>query len=127
MIRVVKSGPAPRILRKRGVKETELFEAAFDAEPQDFQDGTKTFDFKSDIYGAKSVKNKLTLSNFEASLRDLLAKFEEHGITRVHLFAAIPLSVGIVIGKTLNLDVNPRFVIYEFNDGVREPKLEIGQ
>ncbi|NQU72974.1 MAG: hypothetical protein HQ514_20670 [Rhodospirillales bacterium] len=59
MIRVVKSGPAPKILRNRGVDETELLKAAFNADPADFQDGTKTFDFKSGIYGAKSVKNKL--------------------------------------------------------------------
>jgi uncharacterized protein (TIGR02646 family) len=52
MIRVVKPGQAPRILRERGQRTTE-------ANQQAFMNGERTFEFDSSIYGAKSVKNAL--------------------------------------------------------------------
>ena len=59
MIRVAKPNQAPAILRNRGADETAHVRAQFDADPESYRHGTKTFDFKSGIYGAKSVKNKL--------------------------------------------------------------------
>ena len=59
MIRVAKPIQAPAILRNRGADETAHIRAQFDADPESYRNGTKTFDFKSSIYGAKSVKNKL--------------------------------------------------------------------
>ncbi len=59
MIRVAKPIQAPAILRNRGANETTENCDKFDADPELYRDGTKTFDFKSSIYGAKSVKNKL--------------------------------------------------------------------
>jgi len=52
MIRVVKPGQAPRILRERGQRTTETNQQAF-------MNGERTFEFDSSIYGAKSVKNAL--------------------------------------------------------------------
>ena len=55
MIRVVKPDRAPRILRDkdaRGPKATKKLEDAYD-------DGRRDFEFKSDIYGDKSVKAAL--------------------------------------------------------------------
>ena len=59
MIRVHKRDRAPRILRERGVNQTEENERAYDESPADYRSGAKTFDVKSGIYGAKSVKNAL--------------------------------------------------------------------
>jgi hypothetical protein len=52
MIRVVKPGQAPRILRDRGRRTTE-------ANQQAFEDGQREFDFDTSLYGAKSVKDAL--------------------------------------------------------------------
>jgi uncharacterized protein (TIGR02646 family) len=52
MIRVKKQEQAPRILRERGQRTTEVNRQAF-------IDGERTFTFDSSIYGAKSVKNAL--------------------------------------------------------------------
>jgi uncharacterized protein (TIGR02646 family) len=52
MIRVIKPEQAPRILRERGQRTTEQNQSAFEA-------GTRTFEFDSSLYGAKSVKNAL--------------------------------------------------------------------
>jgi uncharacterized protein (TIGR02646 family) len=61
VIRIEKPG-APPILRKedmRGPKKTKLLREAYDADPAPYDAGTKTFEFDSDAYGAKSVKNAL--------------------------------------------------------------------
>jgi hypothetical protein len=52
MIRVAKPEQAPRILRERGQRTTETIQQAF-------ENGERTFDFDSSLYGAKSVKNAL--------------------------------------------------------------------
>ena len=59
MIHIQKPNAAPRILRNRGVTQTDADEAAYDGAPQDYRSGTKTFQFNRDIYAAKSVKNAL--------------------------------------------------------------------
>jgi uncharacterized protein (TIGR02646 family) len=59
MIRVAKPNPAPAILRNRGNATTEANNAAFDAEPDAYRDGTRRFSFDGSLYGAKSVKNAL--------------------------------------------------------------------
>ncbi len=59
MIRIRKPDTAPRILRNRGVTQTDADKAAYDGAPQDYRSGDKTFDFKRSIYAAKSVKNTL--------------------------------------------------------------------
>ena len=59
MIRVHKRDRAPKILRERGANQTEEDNRAFDESPADYRSGAKTFDVKSGIYGAKSVKNAL--------------------------------------------------------------------
>jgi hypothetical protein len=52
MIRISKPEQAPRILRERGRRTTE-------ANQQAFENGERTFDFDSSLYGGKSVKNGL--------------------------------------------------------------------
>jgi uncharacterized protein (TIGR02646 family) len=52
MIRVAKPEQAPRILRDRGRRTTEVNQQAFES-------GERSFRFDSSLYGAKSVKNAL--------------------------------------------------------------------
>jgi uncharacterized protein (TIGR02646 family) len=65
VIRVVKPAQPPAILRNRGRATTQALCDAFDAAPQDFLDGVKTFAFDSSLYGAKSVKNALRRAQHE--------------------------------------------------------------
>lgn len=60
MIRISKPARAPAILRNRGQTTTRANEIAYDLAPAEYQDGSEKFEFKSSIYGAKSVKNALT-------------------------------------------------------------------
>jgi hypothetical protein len=59
MIRVTKPGTGPAILRNRGAATTRNLCALYNASPEDYRDGTKTFSFDPSIYSAKSVKNAL--------------------------------------------------------------------
>ncbi|MCP4110196.1 MAG: hypothetical protein GY749_32515 [Desulfobacteraceae bacterium] len=52
MIRIEKPAQAPKILQERGRRETQSICDAYNS-------GKRDFNFKSDIYAAKSVKNKL--------------------------------------------------------------------
>jgi len=59
VIRVVKSADPPAKLCKEGARETKSLCDAFDSAPDDHLVGTKTFEFKSKIYGHSSVKDAL--------------------------------------------------------------------
>jgi hypothetical protein len=75
------------------------------------------------------VTNPATLKNFEATLRLFLAELEqkERRVQRLHIFTAVPLSVGVVIGRVFNFDVDPTLVIYELVDGQRVSTMEISR
>jgi hypothetical protein len=62
MIRIAKPAP-PATLSGKGVKKALADKQAFDEEPNRFETGKKKFDFKSDIYAARSVKNALIASH----------------------------------------------------------------
>jgi uncharacterized protein (TIGR02646 family) len=60
MIRIHKPRRGPAILRKRGRDETRRLCEIFEAEPDEYRSGNKTFgDFDKTIFGAASVKNAL--------------------------------------------------------------------
>lgn len=59
MIGIVKPDTPPAILRKRGRETTVANGEKYDAAPDEYFDGTTTFDFKSALYAATSVKNAL--------------------------------------------------------------------
>ncbi len=62
MIRIKKSKRAPAILGTRGRQATKRLCEQYDASPEDYRNGTRSFtsrDFDSDIYGAPSVKDAL--------------------------------------------------------------------
>lgn len=65
MIRIVKSGNAPAILRKRGLNKTIADCDDYDSAPTDYNNGNKKFKFESTIYGAKSVKKALKKAQYD--------------------------------------------------------------
>ena len=84
MIRVQKPDLAPAILRNRGNQTTEYMKTAFEADPDNYRDGTKKFDFDSKLYGAKSVKKALLRAQYakccfcESKLRHISYGDVEH-------------------------------------------------
>ena len=75
------------------------------------------------------ARNSETRSNFERSLRELLASLERDAkqLKTLHLFAAVPVSLACTIGRVVNTDVAPKLVVYELVDGERRPAMEIGR
>jgi len=74
-----------------------------------------------------TVRTAATRWAFEECLRHLIAHIEaEHKqIRRIHLFAAAPISVAVTIGKAFGWGIHPPVLIYDRNDGVYVPVLEI--
>lgn len=60
MIRIDKPATPPAVLASRGLRAIEEFCRAFDANPDDYRDGRRTFEFDSGIYGHSSVKTALS-------------------------------------------------------------------
>jgi hypothetical protein len=59
MIKVSKPATAPKNFRERGKQETTKLKTAYSRNPGDYISGAKKFEFKSSIFGAKSVKSAL--------------------------------------------------------------------
>ena len=59
MIRIEKPIKVPPVLTTKGAEQTRKDCAAYDRYPGDYRSGSKKFDFDSNIYSAKSVKNTL--------------------------------------------------------------------
>lgn len=65
MIRILKSAQVPEVLSTKGVKETKANKALYEAEPNAYNAGTKKFEIKKSIYGAKTVKTKAISDQFK--------------------------------------------------------------
>lgn len=59
MIRVRRPRAIPAALRNKGPAAIEALCAAYDAAPEDYRAGTRTFDFDREIYAAAGVKDAL--------------------------------------------------------------------
>lgn len=65
---------------------------------------------------------------FEAALRDLLARLEasHKTVRRLHVFAAIPLSAAVTLGRVRADEVHPALVLYDRTEAGYRRALEIG-
>lgn len=78
--------------------------------------------------GQDILRNRDSLQNFSATLRQLFSQIEltHKGIRRLHVFAAIPLSAAITLGRIRIPEVNPSLVLYERTEkGDYRPVMEI--
>jgi hypothetical protein len=68
-----------------------------------------------------TIRNQASLKNFEDQFRKFLAQLEQSNkqIQRLHLFLAVPVSVAITIGRSINHDVAPSLTLYEIVDKKR--------
>lgn len=62
-----------------------------------------------------TVATPATLTAFEAALRGLLAHMEKtyKQVRRLHVFAAAPVSVAVVLGRSIGWGIHPSLAIYE--------------
>lgn len=74
-----------------------------------------------------AIASRASLDGFEAAVRSLLASFEEGGkaIRRLHVFAALPISAAVVLGRAHDRHVHPSLGLYDRTDGAHALALEI--
>jgi hypothetical protein len=72
------------------------------------------------------IASRKTLQAFEAKVRSLLSGLEAAGkaIGRLHVFPALSLSAGIVLGRVVDPHVHPTLVIYDRTPSGYQPVLE---
>lgn len=67
------------------------------------------------------------LESFTRRVRELLSELEvtDKQMPALHIFAALPLSAAVALGRARDPHVHPPFVIYDRADGCYRPVLEI--
>jgi hypothetical protein len=77
--------------------------------------------------GVDAIASRASLNAFEQTIRDLLASFERGGklVRRLHVFAALPMSAAVGLGRAHDRHVHPALAIYDRTDGAYRYALEI--
>ncbi|HUP69634.1 MAG TPA: SAVED domain-containing protein, partial [Acidimicrobiales bacterium] len=74
-----------------------------------------------------AVDTPEVLQRFEAKVRELLAHLESTNktIRRLHVFAAVPISAAVTLGRTTDPNVHPSLVLYDRVDHSYQQVLEV--
>ena len=77
--------------------------------------------------GVDAIASRASLRTFEATVRNVLASLEVGGKTvrRLHVFAAVPISAAVVLGRAHDRQVHPTLALYDRTDGAYGLALEI--
>lgn len=69
--------------------------------------------------GVDVIASRASLRAFEAAVRGLFASLEEGGktIRQLHVFAALPISAAVVLGRAHDRHVHPSLALYDRTDG----------
>lgn len=75
------------------------------------------------------IGSAATLSAFEGAIRDLLAQLEasHKTVRRLHVFAAVPLSAAVTLGRVRADEVHPALLLYDRTEAGYRLALEIGK
>ena len=75
-----------------------------------------------------AIQNGDGLKAFEGSVRQLLGALEADykSIRRLHVFAALPVSAAVTLGRSLDPAVHPSLVLYDRTSGGYVAALEVG-
>ena len=72
------------------------------------------------------LRTKSQLDEFLTEYRKVKSSLASKGITKIHLFAAIPIAFAIGIGQAYNPNYDPDIITYDFRQGVYSKALTIG-
>jgi hypothetical protein len=75
-----------------------------------------------------SVRSRLIRDSFERALRELLGEIESvhKTVRRLHVFAAAPVSVAVILGRSIGWRIHPNLVVYDrASDGTYHPAMEV--
>jgi hypothetical protein len=75
-----------------------------------------------------SVRSRAVRDSFERAMRQTLATLEEtdKGVTKLHVFAAAPVSVAVTLGRAVGWGIHPHLVVHDrTDDGTYVPGLEV--
>jgi hypothetical protein len=77
--------------------------------------------------GVDAIASRSSLMAFEGAIRSLLASLEagDKTIRRLHVFAALPISAAVVLGRAHDRHVHPNLAMYDRTDGTYTLALEI--
>lgn len=80
-----------------------------------------------EIPGVDVIRSPASLENFSRCVRELLSELEvtDKQMPALHVFAALPLSAAVSLGRARDPHVHPTFVVYDRTDGSYRPALEI--
>ncbi|SEQ74604.1 HNH endonuclease [Microlunatus flavus] len=73
------------------------------------------------------ISSPTALESFSRRVRELLSELEvtDKQMPALHVFAALPLSAAVALGRARDPHVHPPFVVYDRADGSYRPALEI--
>lgn len=73
------------------------------------------------------IRSPAALESFSRRVRALLSELEvtDKQMSALHVFAALPLSAAVALGRARDPHVHPPFVVYDRANGCYRPALEI--
>lgn len=75
-----------------------------------------------------SVRSRSVRDSFERAIRQMLGGLElcDKSVRRFHVFAAMPVSLGVTLGRAIGWGIHPQLVVYDrLVDGTYRPALEV--
>lgn len=75
-----------------------------------------------------TVRSRVIRDSFEQAIRAMLGQLEQTDKTvrRLHVFAAAPVSLGVVLGRAVGWGIQPTLVVHDrIDDGTYRPALEV--
>lgn len=77
--------------------------------------------------GVDVIRSPAALESFSQRIRELLSELEviDKQMPALHVFAALPLSAAVALGRARDPHVHAPFVVYDRADGAYRPALEI--
>lgn len=73
------------------------------------------------------LRTKSQLNEFLMEYRKVKSSLGSKGITKIHLFAAIPIAFAIGIGQAYNPNYDPDIITYDFRKGIYSKALTVGE
>lgn len=73
------------------------------------------------------MRSRAVRNSAERAIRGLLAHLEAHNkaVRRLHVLAAVPVSIAVTFGRAVGWGIHPALVVYERRDHIYVPAMEV--